>query len=112
VAHVSVTVNGRAFAITCEDGQETRIRKLGEYVESKVTKFVDSVGQVGEARLLLLAALAIADELADTEEALRLARKSGNGAEAEAAAAAEAAASGIIARPKQVEAIAARSQSS
>ncbi|MBV8335449.1 MAG: cell division protein ZapA [Alphaproteobacteria bacterium] len=112
MAHVSVTVNGRAFAITCEDGQETRIRKLGQYVESKVAQFVDSVGQVGEARLLLLAALVIADELADTEEALRLARKGGNGAGAKAVAAAEAAAGDLLASAKRVEAIAAGSETS
>jgi cell division protein ZapA len=112
VAHVNVTVNGRAFAITCEDGQEPRIRKLGEYVESKVAKFVDSVGQVGEARLLLLAALVIADELADTEEALRLARKGGNSADARAAPAADAGASDLLAVAKRVEAIAARTETS
>ena len=110
MAYVNVTVNGRAFAITCEDGQETRIRKLGEYVESKVANFVDSVGQVGEARLLLLAALVIADELADTEEALRLARKGGNGAGAKAVAAAEAAAGDLLASAKRVEAIAGRTE--
>ena len=112
MAYVNVTVNGRAFAITCEDGQETRIRKLGQYVESKVAQFVDSVGQVGEARLLLLAALVIADELADTEEALRLARKGGNGAGAKAVAAAEAAAGDLLASAKRVEAIAAGSETS
>jgi cell division protein ZapA len=105
VAHVNVTVNGRSFAITCEDGQETRIRKLGQYVESKVARFVDSVGQVGEARLLLLAALVIADELADTEEALRLARRGGDGA-------ADAAASDLLASAKRVDAIAPRIETS
>jgi cell division protein ZapA len=69
MAQVSLTVNGRAFAVTCEDGQEARIRRLGQYIEAKVAEFVRGVGQVGEARLLLLSALVIADELADAEEA-------------------------------------------
>jgi cell division protein ZapA len=70
MGQVSVPVNGRSYAITCDDGQETRIRRLAQYVDAKVAGFVGSVGQVGEARLLLLAALAIADELSDANDAL------------------------------------------
>ena len=112
MAHVSLTVNGRTFALSCEDGQETRIRKLGQYVEAKVAKFVDSLGQVGEARLLLLAALVIADELADTEEALRLARTGIDATDAEAAAATDAMASSILTLARRVETIAARLETS
>lgn len=70
MAQVSVPVNGRSYAIACEDGQETRIRRLAQYVDAKVSEFVGSAGQVGEARLLLLAALVIADELSDANDAL------------------------------------------
>ena len=105
-------VNGRSFAVTCEDGQEARIRRLGQYVDAKVTEFVRGVGQVGEARLLLLAALVIADELADAEEALRVAQDGSQAADAKAASAAEVMASGIHAIAERVEAIAARLESS
>jgi len=70
MGQVAVQVNGRSYAITCDDGQETRIRRLAQYVDAKVAEFVGSVGQVGEARLLLLAALVIADELSDANDAL------------------------------------------
>jgi cell division protein ZapA len=112
VAQVSLTVNGRSFAITCDDGQETRIRRLGQYVDAKVAEFVGSVGQVGEARLLLLAALRIADELADANEALRLERSGARAADAESALAADAAASDIHDIAQRVEAIAARLETS
>jgi cell division protein ZapA len=75
MGQVSVPVNGRSYAITCEDGQETRIRRLAQYVDAKVAEFVGSVGQVGEARLLLLAALVVADELSDANDALERERK-------------------------------------
>ena len=75
MGQVSVPVNGRSYAITCEDGQETRIRRLAQYVDAKVAEFVGSVGQVGEGRLLLLAALVIADELSDANDALERERK-------------------------------------
>ena len=70
MGQVSVPVNGRSYEITCDDGQEIRIRRLAQYVDAKVAEFVGRVGQVGEARLLLLAALVIADELADVNDAL------------------------------------------
>jgi cell division protein ZapA len=112
VGQISLTVNGRPYAVTCDDGQEARIRRLGQYVDAKVAEFVGSLGQVGEARLLLLAALIIADELADTNEAVRVERSAARAAEAEATAAAGAAASGIQGIAQRVEAIAARLETS
>src|SRR5262249_26126773 len=112
VGQISLTVNGRPFAVRCDDGQEARIRRLGQYVDAKVGEFVENLGQVGEARLLLLAALVIADELADANEALQLERDGARAAQAEATAAAGAAASGIRNLAQRVEAIAARGESS
>jgi cell division protein ZapA len=112
VGQISLTVNGRPFAVACDDGQEARIRRLGQYVDAKVAEFVGSLGQIGEARLLLLAALVIADELADTNEALRLERSEARAAQAGATAAAGAAASGVHSIAQRVEAIAARLETS
>jgi cell division protein ZapA len=81
MGQVSVPVNGRSYTISCEDGQETRIRRLAQYVDAKVGEFVASAGQVGEARLLLLAALVIADELSDANDALEQERSWGGRAE-------------------------------
>ena len=77
MGQVTVPVNGRSFTVSCEDGQETRIRRLAQYVDAKVGEFVADVGQVGEARLLLLAALVIADELSDANDALEQERSRG-----------------------------------
>ena len=77
MAKVSVPVNGRSFLVSCDDGQEIRIRRLAQYVDAKVAGFVAEFGQVGEARLLLLAALVIADELSDANDALEQERSRG-----------------------------------
>ena len=104
VGQVNLTINSRPFVIACDDGQEGRLRRLGQYIDAKVAEFVWNIGQVGDARLLLLAALVIADELADANEALRLERS-----ETREAAAAASSINGIAQR---VEAIAARSETS
>ena len=107
MGQISLTVNGRPFAVTCDDGQEARIRRLGQYVDAKVAEFVRNLGQVGEARLLL-AALVIADELADANEALRLEQSGAHAAEAGA----NTAASSVNGLAQRVEAIAARRETS
>jgi cell division protein ZapA len=112
MGQISLTVNGRPFSFVCEDGQEARIRRLGQYVDAKIAEFVRSVGQVGEARLLLLAALVIADELADANEALRLERSGARAGDAEADATTDAAASGIHGMAQRLEALAARLETS
>ena len=108
MGQVTVPVNGRSFKITCDDGQEPRIRRLAQYVDAKVAGFVSSVGQVGEARLLLLAALVIADELSDAKDEFQQERNRARTADAERMAAADATANGIQGMTKRVEAIAER----
>jgi cell division protein ZapA len=109
MGQVVVKVNGREFPLTCADGQESRTRRLAQYVDSKVAEFTKTVGQVGEARLILLAALVIADELSDANEALRLerARQAATGG---APGTAEAA-SGIRGLAERIESLAERIES-
>jgi|688.fasta_scaffold407564_2 cell division protein ZapA len=62
---VNVEVNGRVYAIGCEDGQEVHVQGLAAQFDSQVREVAEAVGQVGELRLFLMAALLTADELAD-----------------------------------------------
>src|SRR3954466_12048994 len=107
MGQVVVKVNGREFPLTCADGQESRIRRLAQYVDSKVAEFTKTVGQVGEARLILLAALVIADELSDANEALRQER-SRQGAAGSGDAGSPGAASGIRSIAERIESVADR----
>jgi|SRR5580698_3551279 cell division protein ZapA len=59
---VNVMVNGRAYTIACDEGEEEHLRELATVVDSKAREVLGSVGQVGDARLLLMAALLLADE--------------------------------------------------
>lgn len=107
MALVTLKVNGRDFPVSCEDGQEPRLRRLAQYIDSKVGEFTKSMGQVGEARLLLLAALVIADELSDANEALQQ-QSRGRPADAGGAEANAAMATGIHGIAQRIESIAAR----
>jgi len=65
LAQVDVSVNGQSYRIACEDGQEGRLVDLAAMVDEKVIGLVNQIGQVGSNRLLVMAALIIADELVD-----------------------------------------------
>jgi len=65
LAQVDVSVNGQSYRIACEDGQEDRLVDLAAMVDEKVSDLVNQIGQVGSNRLLVMAALIIADELVD-----------------------------------------------
>ncbi len=104
---VHLTVNGRSYPVSCEPGEEGRIKELAQYVDRKTQEFVAKLGQIGEARLLVLAALVITDELADAHAALR--RQSaadGNGVDTAALA------QGLEELAKRLETIAVRLESS
>ncbi|HEX3952745.1 MAG TPA: cell division protein ZapA [Stellaceae bacterium] len=106
MGQVFVKVNGRDFPLSCTDGQEARTRRLAQYVDAKINEFTKGVGQVGEARLILMAALVIADELSDANEALQQERNRTRTV-APAAEPTEAA-SGIRNVAQRIETIAAR----
>ncbi len=62
MGEVTVTVNGRPYRMACEDGQEGHLHKLGQDLAGRVTDLASQVGQVGDAQLLVMAALITADE--------------------------------------------------
>jgi cell division protein ZapA len=59
---VNVMVNARAYTIACDEGEEDHLRELASHVDAKAREVLGSVGQVGDSRLLLMAALLVADE--------------------------------------------------
>ena len=83
---VKVTVNGHDYQVACEEGQEAHLENLADYVDKRVAQLADDIGQVGEARLILMASLTIADELSDAIDEVD-AVHSGDPAAAEAASA-------------------------
>jgi cell division protein ZapA len=70
MAQVAVNLNGREYLVTCDEGEQQHVLGLARYVDEKVTQLVAALGQVGDARLLAMASILVADELADARQAL------------------------------------------
>ncbi len=65
MAQMTIRINGYAYTVGCEDGQEAHLLAMSEAVEKRIDSIKALGGQSGEARLLVLAALLMADELHD-----------------------------------------------
>jgi cell division protein ZapA len=65
MAQVSITINNRKYQVACDDGQEAHLTRLGNYVDKRLNELIAAVGQVGEARLLVMVSLLLTDELSD-----------------------------------------------
>lgn len=71
MATVMLVVNGRQHQIQCDDGQETRLKRLGQYIDRRVSDLSQTHGQIGDAKLLLMTSLLVADELSDAYDELK-----------------------------------------
>lgn len=65
MGQLAVTVNNRLFTVVCDDGQEEHVTELAQYIDDRVGELSAAIGQVGDARLLLMAGLLVADELSE-----------------------------------------------
>lgn len=81
MGQVAVTVFGRSYRFDCGEGEEARLGELAAFVKGRVEELNRQFGSAGEERLLLMAALLIADELWDARAALAVKPGAGAGKE-------------------------------
>jgi cell division protein ZapA len=63
MAQVSLQINGYGYILGCADGEEQRLIALAADLDRRIEEIKASSGPGGEARLLLMAALLLSDEL-------------------------------------------------
>ena len=71
MSHINVTINGRQYRMACEEGQEVRLLKLAENLETRVEALRGKFGEIGDQRLTVMAALTACDELLDANARIR-----------------------------------------
>ena len=74
MAQVTLRINGYAYTIGCRDGEETHLNAMGRDVERRIETVKSGAGQSGEARMLVMAALIMADELYELQQKLQAAQ--------------------------------------
>jgi len=101
MAQVTVSIGGHSYRLACNEGEEAHLESLAREVDAKFEGMHEAFGETGDQRLMVMAALAIADECVEARakistleaEAERLAereRAARRDAEIQAVAAAQA----------------------
>ncbi|OYX41801.1 MAG: cell division protein ZapA [Rhodobacterales bacterium 32-67-9] len=92
---VTISIGGRDFDVSCQDGEEHFLRAAAKMLDNEATALVGQIGRMPEARMLLMAGLMLADKAAGLEDQLRAAE--------ERAVVAERVAANARANPERVE---------
>jgi cell division protein ZapA len=69
--NIEITVNGRQHVVQCGPGEESRVRQLASYIDRRIADLGRGQAPAGEARLLVMATLKIADELSDAYDEIK-----------------------------------------
>jgi len=104
MAQVSVTIDGRKYRLACNEGEEARLEQLAEMIDGKIGEMRSAFGAIGDQRLVVMAALTIADGLTEARDEAAAERER---ARAELARS-EAIAANLDALGSRLEALAAR----
>jgi len=70
MTQVTVTINGRQFRMACEEGEEPRLARLAQDLDERITRLRGRFGEIGDTRLTVMAALTLADEIAEVKDKL------------------------------------------
>ena len=64
---VTVEIAGKKFRMACEEGQEQHLMALADRFSRTVDQLKGGVGEAGDSRLVVMAGIAVLDELAEAE---------------------------------------------
>lgn len=71
MSHVNVTIHGRQYRMACEEGQEDHLRRLAKDLDQRIDQLKGNFGAIGDMRLIVMAALTVADELSEAAKRVR-----------------------------------------
>ena len=81
MSQVSVTIDGRKYRLACNEGEEARLESLAGLIDDKIGEMRATFGEIGDQRLVIMAALTIADNLTEAREEAAAERKRSEDAE-------------------------------
>jgi cell division protein ZapA len=70
MAQVTVTIGGRGYRLACNEGEQPHLEGLARQIDGKIAEIRAAVGEIGDQRLIVMAALTVADELFEARRAI------------------------------------------
>ena len=71
MADVRISIGGRDFDVSCQPGEEHFLRAAAKLLDNEASTLIGQMGRLPESRMLLMAALMLADRTAGLEDQLR-----------------------------------------
>ena len=65
MANVNIKFNNKDYLLSCDDGQEQNLKELARHLDSKYSELKNNLGNIGENKLLLIAAIQMVDDYFD-----------------------------------------------
>ena len=75
MANVNIKFNGKEFLLSCDDGQEEHLEELALYLNEKFSNLKNSLGNIGESKLLLITSISVLDEYYETKKKIDIQKK-------------------------------------
>jgi cell division protein ZapA len=71
MAQVTVTIDGKAYRMACDEGQEEHLLDLGERFDRYVSHLKASFGEIGDQRITVMAGIMVMDELSEVQKRIK-----------------------------------------
>ena len=68
MANVNIKFNGKEFLLSCDDGQEDHLEELSIQLNIKFNELKNTLGNIGENKLLLITSIKVMDEYFETKK--------------------------------------------
>ena len=65
MANINIKFNNKDYLLSCDDGQEENLKKLANHLDSKYNELKKDLGNIGENKILLIAAIKMVDDYFD-----------------------------------------------
>ena len=65
---VTITVGGRQYRLSCDEGEELHLAGLGEKLDTMMSELREAFGEIGDQRLTVMAAILALDRLDEAEK--------------------------------------------
>ena len=71
MAQVTVMIDGKAYRMACEEGQEDHLTELANRFDQYVSHLKSQFGEIGDLRLTVMAGIMVMDELSEVNRKLK-----------------------------------------
>jgi cell division protein ZapA len=71
MAQVTVTIDGKAYRMACDEGQEEHLISLASRFDRYVMHLKDSFGEIGDQRLTVMAGIMVMDALNELQKRMK-----------------------------------------